>query len=180
MDGFGKLEGPLEAYRTARAGHDALRRNRQQLLDATLARQRECALLEFERDELEAADPRTGEYDELMRQSHAMASAEAIRAAATEGYGLLYEADHSAQELLKRVARNLEPLAAAAPSWPTRPPAWRAWPVRRARWPTPCATWASSGRTIRGVSRRSRRAWRSIAGWPAGSIARPMPWPTAG
>ncbi len=115
MDGFGKLEGPLEAYRTARAGHDALRRKRQQLLDATLARQRERALLEFERDELEAADPRTGEYDELMRQSHAMASAEAIRAAATEGYGLLYEADHSAQELLKRVARNLEPLAAAAP-----------------------------------------------------------------
>ena len=44
-----------------------------------------------------------------------MANAGALRAAATEGHDLLYEADDSAQELLKRVARMLEPLAANVP-----------------------------------------------------------------
>jgi DNA repair protein RecN (Recombination protein N) len=115
LDAFGHLDEPLEAFRRARAVHDGLRRKRQALIDATQSRQREQALLEFERDELAAADPRQGEYDELVRQSHLLASAEAVRTAAAEGFDKLYEADHSAQELLKRVARSLEPLAGSIP-----------------------------------------------------------------
>ena len=79
LDAFGALDEPLEAYRRARAAHDGLRRKRQALLDATQARQREQALLEFERDELARADPRLGEHDELMRDSHLLANAEALR-----------------------------------------------------------------------------------------------------
>ena len=41
--------------------------------------------------------------------------AEQIRAAAASGYSALYESDHSAQGLLTRVARTLEPLTRAAP-----------------------------------------------------------------
>ena len=115
LDAFGELDEPLEAYRRARAAHDGLRRKRQALLDATQARQRERALLEFERDELASANPRPGEHDELVRDSHLLANAEALCAAAAEGYDLLYEADHSAQEILKRVARSLEPLADSVP-----------------------------------------------------------------
>ena len=115
LDAFGALDEPLEEYRRARAAHDGLRRKRQALLDATQTRQRERALLEFERDELASADPRLGEHDELVRDSHLLANAEALRAAAAEGYDLLYEADHSAQEILKRVARSLEPLADSVP-----------------------------------------------------------------
>ncbi|MGZ3469741.1 MAG: AAA family ATPase, partial [Isosphaeraceae bacterium] len=115
LDAFGALDEPLEAYRRARAAHDGLRRKRQALLDATQARQREKALLEFERDELASANPRPGEHDELVRDSHLLANAEALRAAAAEGYDLLYEADHSAQEILKRVARSLETLADSVP-----------------------------------------------------------------
>ena len=38
-----------------------------------------------------------------------------MRTAAAEGFDKLYEADHSAQEVLKRVARSLEPLAGSIP-----------------------------------------------------------------
>jgi DNA repair protein RecN (Recombination protein N) len=115
LDAFGGLEPPLEAYRTARAAFDELRRKRLALIEATEARLRERALLEFERDELAALDPRPGEHDELERQAHLLANAEALRAAAAEGYEALYEADPSAQAILKRVARGLEPHAGSVP-----------------------------------------------------------------
>jgi DNA repair protein RecN (Recombination protein N) len=115
LDAFGKLDERLLEYRQARTAHDDLRRKRQALCSATEARRRERALLEFERDELSAANPRIGEYDELVRESHLLASADSLRAASVEGFELLYEADHSAQEILKRVARSLEPLAGTVP-----------------------------------------------------------------
>jgi DNA repair protein RecN (Recombination protein N) len=111
LDAFGGLQPQLEEYRWARAAFDGLRQKRLDLIETAHARERERALLEFERDELAAAEPRAGEFDELVRQSHLLANAEALRTAAAEGYELLYEADHSAQEILKRVARSLEPLA---------------------------------------------------------------------
>ena len=48
-------------------------------------------------------------------KAHRQKNAEQIRAAAASGYSCLYEADRSAQELLSRVARTLEPLTRAAP-----------------------------------------------------------------
>jgi DNA repair protein RecN (Recombination protein N) len=115
LDAFGKLDPKLLAFRRARAEHDRLRRKRLALVEASETRQREQALLEFERDELAAADPRIGEHDELVRKSHMLANADALRSASAEGYNLLYEADHSAQELLKRVARSFGPLADSVP-----------------------------------------------------------------
>jgi DNA repair protein RecN (Recombination protein N) len=115
LDAFGGLGECLDEYRRVRAAHDELRRKRLVLIEATQARQRERALLEFERDELAALEPRAGELDELVRESHRLANAESLRAAAAEGYEGLYEADPSAQEILKRVARSLEPHAASVP-----------------------------------------------------------------
>ncbi len=115
LDAYGRLDRPLARYREAREAHDTLRRRRKALLEAVEQRARERALLAFERDELAAADPQAGEYDELCREAHQLANAESLRAASAEGYDLLYEADHSAQELLGRVARLLEPLAASVP-----------------------------------------------------------------
>ena len=60
LDAFGGLDEPLEAYRQARVAHDGLRRKRQDLIDATEARQRERALLEFERDELASCRSQAG------------------------------------------------------------------------------------------------------------------------
>ena len=115
LDAYGGLDVRVRAYRKARQIHEALRRTRQALLDSAAARERERALLEFERDELAAAGPSLGEYDELARKAHRIKNAEQIRTAAASGYSFLYEADRSAQELLTRVARTLEPLTRAAP-----------------------------------------------------------------
>jgi len=115
LDAYGGLDDRVRAYRMAQAAHDTLRRKRQSLLDSAAARQRERALLEFERDELVSALPRTGEYDELAREAQRMLSAEQIRIAAAAGYSALYEADRSAQDLLTRVARTLDPFTRAVP-----------------------------------------------------------------
>jgi len=115
LDAHGGHEEPLAAYRQKRAAHDALRCKRLELIQAGHERQRRRALLEFERDELATADPRPGEFDELAREAHRLANAEQLRAATSEGYALLYEADRSAQGLLERVARRIGPLAAMVP-----------------------------------------------------------------
>ncbi len=65
LDAYGGLGDRVEAYRSARRDHEALRRQRQELIESAEARRRERALLEFERDELTAADPRRGESEEL-------------------------------------------------------------------------------------------------------------------
>ena len=91
-----------------------LRRQRQALLEAVESRERERALLEYERDELAAADPKPGEYSELAREANLLRNAGHIRSTASAGYSLLYEADRSAQDILTQVARSLEPLSEAA------------------------------------------------------------------
>src|SRR5262249_21564719 len=115
LDEHGGLGPLVAAYRQKRDGHDALRRKRIELIRAAQDRQRQRALLEFERDELAALDPRSGEFDELTREAHRLANAEQLREAASEGYALLYEADSSAQEILARVARKLESLSESVP-----------------------------------------------------------------
>ncbi len=116
LDAYGGLDGMVRAYRSgARRLTRHCARKRQSLLDSASTRRRERALLEFERAELAAADPRPGEYDELVRKARRQKCAEQIRTAAASGYAFLYEADRSAQELLTRVARSLEPLTRAAP-----------------------------------------------------------------
>jgi DNA repair protein RecN (Recombination protein N) len=115
LDDYGGLTDRVEAYRAARRAHESLRRKRQELIDSAESRRRERALLEFERDELAAADPKRGEYDDLTHEAQRLGHADQLRTAAAEGYALLYEVDRSAQGLLKRVARTLEPLARAAP-----------------------------------------------------------------
>lgn len=115
LDAHGGLLALVEAYRARRDGHDGLRRRRFDLIRQAHDRQRERALLEFERDELAEADPRPGEVDELTREAHRLASVEQLRSAASQGYELLYEADGSAQGLLEKVARSLGPLIDAVP-----------------------------------------------------------------
>jgi DNA repair protein RecN (Recombination protein N) len=119
LDAFGRLGRLVSTYRESREIHAVLRRKRQELLDAAHQRTRERALLLFERDELASADPRPGEYEELTRDAHRLANVEEIREATTEGYRRLYEADHSAQEILERVAQRLEPLGDSIPELAT-------------------------------------------------------------
>jgi DNA repair protein RecN (Recombination protein N) len=115
LDAYGHLGPLVEAYRGCREAHATLRRRRQQLIEAADHRRREQALLSFERDELQAAEPRPGEFRERTAEAHRLATAEQFREAVAEGYALLYEAERSAQGLLEQVARRLGPHAESAP-----------------------------------------------------------------
>lgn len=117
LDAYAGLGDSVASYRAAREGFDALRRRRAALVEAAERRERERALLTFERDELAGLDPRPGEHDELSGEAHRLANVESLREAATEGYALLYEADGSAQALLQKVARRLESLSDSVPEF---------------------------------------------------------------
>lgn len=115
LDSHGGLGPLLDDYQVRREAFEALRKRRLELWRKGQDRARERALLEFERDELTAADPRAGEVAELSQEAQRLGNAGQLRAVAAEGYASLYEADRSAQGLLEKVARALAPLASAAP-----------------------------------------------------------------
>jgi DNA repair protein RecN (Recombination protein N) len=115
LDEHGGLLSLVEEFSRRRAEVETLRRRRRELAQKADDRRRERALLEFERDELAALDPRPDEPDELAREAHRLANAGQVREAAASGYARLYEADRSAQELLESVARSLSPLVLGVP-----------------------------------------------------------------
>lgn len=115
LDSHGRLVRLCEEYKCRRETFNTLRRRRLDLLQKSKDRQRERALLEFERDEIAAAEPKCGETEELNREAHRLANAGQLRNAASVGYSLLYEADCSAQGLLDKVSRTLGPLAISVP-----------------------------------------------------------------
>ena len=117
LDAFGSVEPILEAYQVRRNAHSALLARRTALLRDAQNRERERALLAFERDELAAADPRPGEHDDLTREAHRLSNAESVRTAALEGFAMLYDSERSAQGLLETVARKLAPLAESVPEF---------------------------------------------------------------
>jgi DNA repair protein RecN (Recombination protein N) len=117
LDAFAGLGETVASYRSARGAFDALRKRKAALIDASNQRERERALLAFERDELAALDPKAGEHEELDQEAHRLANVEALREAATEGFALLYEADRSAQALLQKVARRLDNLSGSVPEF---------------------------------------------------------------
>ncbi|MGE3819595.1 MAG: DNA repair protein RecN, partial [Isosphaeraceae bacterium] len=115
LDAYGGLGPLVEEYRQKREAFEALRKRGRDLLKQAQERSRERALLEFERDELAAANPRVGEVLELSREARRLSDAAQLREAAGAGYQTLYEADRSVQELLEKVARNLAPLGDSVP-----------------------------------------------------------------
>ena len=110
LDAYGRLDSLIVAYRRAREEHESLRRRKVALVAAVEGRERERALLEFEREELRTAEPLFGEYDELTSTARRLSRSEEVRAATADGFMTLYEADRSAQELIARVARRLRSL----------------------------------------------------------------------
>ena len=117
LDAFGGIEPTLAPFRQARATHADLLDRRNSLIRAATDRERERALLAFEAEELAAAAPVAGEADDLAREAHRLANAEAVRSAAQGGFALLYESDRSAQGSLEKVARSLAPLVEAVPEF---------------------------------------------------------------
>ncbi len=117
LDAYAGLEERIAAYRSARDAFDAVRKRRAALIEASTQRERERALLAFEREELAALEPKPGEHEALSQEAHRLANLGSLREAANDGYALLYEADRSAQALLQKVARRLDGLSDSVPEF---------------------------------------------------------------
>jgi DNA repair protein RecN (Recombination protein N) len=106
LDAFGRLTDLRGKYgeatdtvRQLRQAHGALTAQKQQ-------RQRELALLRFEREELDAANLQPGETEELVRERERLANAQALQAFAAGGQARLYEEEGSVAETLGRLLKE--------------------------------------------------------------------------
>ena len=106
LDAYGGLDslrrdylGLAEQVRDLRRRHAALTTQRQQ-------RQRELALLRFEREELDTAALRPGELVELTRQRQRLVHAQSLQTYAVTAYGRLYDNEESIVEQLGKLQRE--------------------------------------------------------------------------
>jgi len=116
LDAFAGLgDGPLCAYREEFRAVAAAVRERAALEADEGERARRLDYLAFQLKELEAADPRPGEEQELERERRVLLSSERLREAARASEGLAYGEEGSATERLARAAKGLADLAATDP-----------------------------------------------------------------
>jgi DNA repair protein RecN (Recombination protein N) len=108
LDAFGNLQSLRQAYgeraeelRALRRRHGALSTERQQ-------RQRELALLRFEREELDAASILVGELAQLAAERERLAHAQSLQEFAANSYGRLYEEEGSVSEQLGRLLKETQ------------------------------------------------------------------------
>jgi DNA repair protein RecN (Recombination protein N) len=95
LDAFGGLEPVRKEYQAVAERLRELRRRQAALAADRQQRQRELALIRFERDELEAANLVPGELEALGRERQRLANAQALQEFTAGGYGRLYDDDDS-------------------------------------------------------------------------------------
>jgi DNA repair protein RecN (Recombination protein N) len=112
LDEFGGLQKYRQAYldvaerlREARRRYNTLAAEQQQ-------RQRELALIRFERDELDQAALEPGEAEELRKERDRLANAQQLQEFAEASYAILHEDEGSVIERLGKVKRDAEDWAA--------------------------------------------------------------------
>jgi DNA repair protein RecN (Recombination protein N) len=108
LDAFGDLDALRERY-AAEAEHvRGLRRRHAELAAARQQRQRELALLRFERDELEAAALRPGELNALVRERETLAHAQALQTFALGAHATLYDDEGAVAERVGKLLREAQ------------------------------------------------------------------------
>jgi len=116
LDAYGHLEeqrgqyvGRAEKVRDLRRRHAALTAERQQ-------RQRELALVRFEREELDNAAPNTGELTALIQERERLAHAQSLLEFAVAGCGRLHDDEGSVIEQLGKLQHEAHGWAAHDPA----------------------------------------------------------------
>jgi DNA repair protein RecN (Recombination protein N) len=108
LDAFGDLEPARSAYEEQAARLRELRRRHAELTAAQHQRQRELALLRFEREELDRAKLVAGELAELGRERERLAHAQAMQAFADAAVARLYDEEGSVVEHLGKLLREAQ------------------------------------------------------------------------
>jgi DNA repair protein RecN (Recombination protein N) len=115
LDSFGDLEGQCDKYQILAQTVRELRRRLASLDAERQQRQRELALLRFEREELDAAAPQPGEIAELTRERERLVNVQALQAFAVGGSSELYDAEGSCAERMGKLLREAESWAQLDP-----------------------------------------------------------------
>ena len=108
LDAFGNLDARREEYQVLAQTVRELRRRLAALDAERQQRQRELALLRFEREELDTASLHPGELAELTRERERLAHVQALQAFAASGCSELYDAEGSCAERLGKLLREAE------------------------------------------------------------------------
>jgi DNA repair protein RecN (Recombination protein N) len=115
LDVYAGLDEPRRAYLELAERVRGLRRTLADLAARREQRQRELALLRFEREELDAAAPRAGELVELGGERERLAHAQSLQEFAAAGYARLYEEDGSVVEQIGKLHKEGHAWAALDP-----------------------------------------------------------------
>jgi DNA repair protein RecN (Recombination protein N) len=108
LDAFGNLDDQRCRYQVVADKVRHLRRRHAELTAERQQRQRELALLRFERDELDAAALRPGELAELVRERERLAHAQALQTFAAAGCAQLYDDEGSVVEHVGKLLRDAQ------------------------------------------------------------------------
>ena len=115
LDAFGGLERPRQAYLEQAEKVRELRRRFAVLSAARQQRQRELALIRFEREELDQAALEPGEVADKARERERLAHAQNLQTFAEQAAAQLYDEDGSVVERLGRLHREAQTWAALDP-----------------------------------------------------------------
>ena len=115
LDAFGGLERPRQAYLEQAEKVRELRRGFAALSAARQQRQRELALIRFEREELDQAALEPGELADKGRERERLAHAQSLQTFAEQAAAQLYDEDGSVVERLGRLHREAQGWAALDP-----------------------------------------------------------------
>jgi DNA repair protein RecN (Recombination protein N) len=116
LDAFGGLQKLRDQYDELVRALRTLRNQHSQFAAERQARQRELALLHFEREELDSAELKRGEMTELARQRQRLAHQEALLGYLRTGCTGLYDEDGSVFEQLSKLAHEGEKWAELDPA----------------------------------------------------------------
>jgi DNA repair protein RecN (Recombination protein N) len=111
LDAYAGAVEDVRAYRDRHARWQALRREREALLQADRERAQRQDLLEFQRREIEAARLTVGEEDVLGAEHAVLSNHERLFAAVGETYGALEESDDAILERLAAAATRIREAA---------------------------------------------------------------------
>jgi DNA repair protein RecN (Recombination protein N) len=115
LDSYGHLEAQRQAYLDPARQLRELRQRYRTLSAERQQRQRELALIRFEREELEQAKLESGETAELTRERERLMHAQGLQEFASQSYLALYEDDDSVVGRLGKLQREAEKWAALDP-----------------------------------------------------------------
>ena len=116
LDAYGHLEAPREAYLDLARQLRELRQRYRTLSAERQQRQRELALVRFEREELDQAKLEPGEQAELTRERERLMHAQGLQDFASQSCQGLYEDDDSVVDRLGKLQREAERWVALDPS----------------------------------------------------------------